>query len=141
MPARRRSVSAPTSRRPGSAASGAGSAGAMGRLDGRRALVTGASSGIGAEAARLLAREGADVALERGIADGARELGGLDVVVVAAAAGAFGHFDEMPAEDFDRSVEVTFRGAVDTIRAVLAELERSQGTLVVIGSAVDAVAL
>jgi NAD(P)-dependent dehydrogenase (short-subunit alcohol dehydrogenase family) len=35
----------------------------MGRLDGRRALVTGASSGIGAEAARLLAREGADVAL------------------------------------------------------------------------------
>src|SRR5689334_21083882 len=33
------------------------------RLDGQRALVTGASSGIGAASAQLLAREGADVAL------------------------------------------------------------------------------
>jgi NAD(P)-dependent dehydrogenase (short-subunit alcohol dehydrogenase family) len=147
----------------------------MTKLDRRRALVTGASSGIGALAAQLLAREGADVALlargdgltevakrvraegaravelradvgdrhalERAIADGARELGGLDIVIVAAAAGAFGAFTEMPPEDFDRCVEVTFRGAVDTIRAVLGELERSGGTLVVIGSAVDAIPL
>ncbi len=35
----------------------------VGRLDGQRALVTGASSGIGAATAQLLAREGADVAL------------------------------------------------------------------------------
>ena len=47
----------------GSPAARAGSAAAMGRLDGRRALVTGASSGIGALAAELLAGEGADVAL------------------------------------------------------------------------------
>src|SRR5215207_9291141 len=159
----------------GSAAARPGSAAAMGRMDGRRALVTGASSGIGAAAAELLAGEGADVALlargdglsevarrveaaggravelradvgdrealERAIADGVSELGGLDVAIVAAAAGAFGRFDEMPAEDFDRCVEVTFGGAVDTIRAVLPPLERSGGTLVVIGSAVDTVAL
>src|SRR5215207_8319871 len=102
----------------------------MSRLEGRRALVTGASSGIGAIAAQLLAREGADVALlargegldvvadrvraeggravelhadvgnrpalEQAIADGVRELGGLDLVIVAAAAGAFGPFTEMP---------------------------------------------
>lgn len=35
----------------------------MGRLEARNALVTGASSGIGAATAQLLAQEGADVAI------------------------------------------------------------------------------
>jgi NAD(P)-dependent dehydrogenase (short-subunit alcohol dehydrogenase family) len=145
------------------------------RLAGRAALVTGASSGIGAAAAELLAGEGADVALlARGagidtvatrvasagtrplalrvdvtdretlraaVAEATSTLGKLDVVVVGAAAAAFGRFDEMPARDFDRCFEVCFRGAVDTIRAVLPELERSGGQLIVVGSAVDAVPL
>lgn len=147
----------------------------MGRLRGKRALVTGGSSGIGAATAQLLGREGADVAvlsradgtgvvakrvdaegtrgfevrvdvgdrpaLENAIDSAVQELGGLDVAVVAAAAAAFGRFDEIPAEDFDRCVEVTFGGAVDTIRAVLPHLERSSGNLVVLGSASDTVAL
>lgn len=148
----------------------------MGRLDGQRALVTGASSGIGAATAQLLAREGADVtllargergllrvaarvreegrqalilqadvadraALELSIAEAVRQLGGLDVVVTAAAAGAFGRFDEIPPQDFDRCVRVTLGGAVDTIRAVLPELERTAGRLVVVGSAVDEIEL
>jgi short-subunit dehydrogenase len=146
------------------------------RLDGQRALVTGASSGIGAATAQLLAREGADVALlargeaglrrvaarvereggralvvpvdvgersalEAAVARAARELGGLDVVVIAAAAGAFGRFGEIPPEDFDRCVRVSLGGAVDAIRAVLPELERSAGALVVVGSAVDEIEL
>jgi NAD(P)-dependent dehydrogenase (short-subunit alcohol dehydrogenase family) len=146
------------------------------RLSGKRALVTGASSGIGAATAQLLAREGADVALlargERGLAEVARRvqdegaraiaiaadvadrtalgqavehaaerLGGLDVVVVSAAASAFGTFREMPARDFDRCMAVAFGGAVDTIRGVLPHLERSGGRLVVIGSAADAIPL
>jgi len=146
------------------------------RLDGQRALVTGASSGIGAATAQLLAREGADVALlargetgllrvaarvqeegrqalilqadvgdraalELSIAEAVRQFGGLDVVVVAAAAGAFGRFEEIPPEDFDRCVRVSLLGAVDTIRAVMPELERTAGRLVVIGSAVDEVEL
>jgi short-subunit dehydrogenase len=148
----------------------------VGRLDEQRALVTGASSGIGAATAQLLAREGADVALlargetgllrvaarvqeegrqalvlradvadraalEASIAEAARQLGGLDLVVIAAAAGAFGRFDEIPPQDFDRCVRVTLGGAVDTIRAVLPELERTAGKLVVVGSAVDAIEL
>jgi NAD(P)-dependent dehydrogenase (short-subunit alcohol dehydrogenase family) len=148
----------------------------MGRLEGQRALVTGASSGVGAATARLLAREGAGVALlargrdgleavaarveqegarafvvpadvadrealEHAVEESVRELGGLDVVVVAAAASAFGRFDEIPVRDFDRCVAVTFGGAVDTIRAVLPHLERTGGRLVVIGSVVDTVAL
>jgi short-subunit dehydrogenase len=148
----------------------------VGRLDGQRALVTGASSGIGAAAAQLLAREGADMALlargetglrrvaarvqeeggsalvlcadvadrpalEAAIAEAVGRLGGLDVVVVAAAAGAFGRFDEIPADDFERCVRVSLGGAVDTIRAVLPELERTAGRLVVVGSAVDEIEL
>ena len=147
----------------------------MRRLESQNALVTGASSGVGAATAQLLAREGADVALlargdglhevadrvagegarafelradvgdreavERAVDDAAQMLGGLDVVVIAAAAGTFGRFPEIPPEDFDRCLRVTFGGAVDTIRAALPHLERSRGRLVVVGSAVDTVSL
>ena len=148
----------------------------MGRLENRRALVTGASSGIGAAAAHLLAKEGADVSLlargdkglrevarriegegrtavrvradvtdrpatERAVERAATRLGGLDVVLVAAAAGAFGRFDEIPPDDFDRCVAVSFGGAVNTIRAALPHLEVARGRLVVVGSAVDTIPL
>lgn len=146
------------------------------RLAGRVALVTGASSGVGAATAQLLAREGADVALLARRVDGlnvvaarveeeggralvrpadvgdrdalgsaveraAAELGRIDIVVVAAAAGAFGRFEEIPPEDFERCVQVTLIGAVDTIRAVFPHLERSRGRLVVVGSGADSIGL
>jgi NAD(P)-dependent dehydrogenase (short-subunit alcohol dehydrogenase family) len=57
-------------------------------------------------------------------------LGGLDVLVSNAAAGAFGHMLEVDADDFDRAVDVTFGGTVNVIRAALPHLRASCGVIV-----------
>jgi NAD(P)-dependent dehydrogenase (short-subunit alcohol dehydrogenase family) len=80
----------------------------------------------------------ADVADAVAVADAVERVvaawGGLDVVVSNAAAMAFGAFADVPQRDFDRTVAVTFLGAVNVIRATLPALERSGGVLVVTGS-------
>lgn len=128
-------------------------------------MITGASSGIGLEAARLFACEGADVALlarspeglqktaalveregrrgyplvvdvadrggaEAALAQAAGRLGGIDVFGSNAGTAGWGPFTEMTAEGFDRTVEVTFTGAVNAVRAALPYLEASGGTVV-----------
>jgi NAD(P)-dependent dehydrogenase (short-subunit alcohol dehydrogenase family) len=60
--------------------------------------------------------------------------GGLDVAVSNAAAMAYGPFERVPGRDFDRTVGVTFLGAVNLVRACLPALERSAGVVVVTGS-------
>ncbi|WP_187368719.1 SDR family NAD(P)-dependent oxidoreductase [Baekduia soli] len=136
------------------------------RLSGRRILITGASSGVGLEAARRFGAEGARLALlargeealhasvaehgldalvlpvdltdrtavEAAVAEAAQALGGLDVVVSNAASAVFGHVLEVHADDFDRTVAVTFTGAVNVLRAALPHLRASQGTIVATGS-------
>ena len=134
-----------------------------------RVLITGGSSGIGAEVARRLASRGDDVALvargrdglektarairdrggfailetadvtdreqiERAVDAAAEQLGGLDAVIVNAGAAAYGLFTDMPAEDVERTLAVTFTGAVNTIRAALPHLEATGGTIVATGS-------
>ncbi|HSI80727.1 MAG TPA: SDR family NAD(P)-dependent oxidoreductase [Solirubrobacterales bacterium] len=81
------------------------------------------------------------VGLEAAIERAAATFGGLDAVVVNAGAAAFGRFTETGTEDFDRTLAVTLRGAVQTIRLVLPHLERSGGSLVVVGSVADTIPL
>jgi NAD(P)-dependent dehydrogenase (short-subunit alcohol dehydrogenase family) len=138
-------------------------------LTGKRVLLTGASSGVGAAAAKAFAEAGADVALlarnapgletmaevvrqhgaramvlpvdvtdkagvDAAVARVVAEWGGIDVAVSNAAAMVFGPFNQVTPEDFDRTVDVTFTGAVNVIRAALPALERSRGGLVVVSS-------
>lgn len=91
------------------------------RSSGRRALV-------------LPADVSDSAALDRAVQEIERELGGLDVLVLNAAVSIFGPFRSVAAEEFDRTVQVSFLGAVNTVRATLPLLERSRGAIVATGS-------
>lgn len=68
-------------------------------------------------------------------------LGGLDILVLNAAAVIFGPFEQVPKQDFDRVLDVTFRGSVDVTRRALPALQESRGTLVATGSLMSRVPL
>jgi short-subunit dehydrogenase len=61
-------------------------------------------------------------------------LGGVDVAVLGVGAAVWGPFEDVPAEEFDRVMDVTFRSTVDAARLLLPVLERSGGVLVLVGS-------
>jgi NAD(P)-dependent dehydrogenase (short-subunit alcohol dehydrogenase family) len=131
-------------------------------LAGRRAVITGASRGIGAAAAQALAargvrvvtgsrssggtRQGGDVtplacdvrdpdAVARFVADAAEILGGIDIAVVNAGVGAYGDFLDMPRHVVEDILDVNVKGFVHTIREVLPRLmESDAGELVGITS-------
>lgn len=68
-------------------------------------------------------------------------MGGLDVLVSNHAAMIFGAFDQVAPEDFERTIDITFMGAVNAIRSALPHLEDSGGTIVVTGSIMTKVPL
>lgn len=80
-------------------------------------------------------------ALESAVERSSASLGGLDVAVVNAGAAAYGAFAATSADDFDRTLAVTLGGAANTVRCVLPHLERSGGSLVVVGSLADTIPL
>jgi NAD(P)-dependent dehydrogenase (short-subunit alcohol dehydrogenase family) len=73
-------------------------------------------------------------AVEAAVAEAIEELGAIHVLVPCAALTVYGSFEEVEPEDFDRVIDVTFIGAVNIIRAVLPELERTRGSIVAMGS-------
>ncbi|MGW7532630.1 SDR family NAD(P)-dependent oxidoreductase [Amycolatopsis sp. NPDC054798] len=124
------------------------------RMDGRRAVVLGAGSGIGREAARALAAQGAsvicadrDVAAARetgvgevyeidllapgAIAAAATELGPLDAVVLTAATNVRKRLLDYTREEFDRVVELNLGVAFEVLRAFGAPMvEQGRGSII-----------
>lgn len=64
----------------------------------------------------------------------------LDVLINNAAVSRPGYFDEIPAADFQRMMDVNFAGVVNVTRALLPALERARGHLVNVGSLSSVVA-
>jgi len=82
-----------------------------------------------------------DPAAVQGAFDAAsRTYGPVDGVVHSAAALAYGRFEDIPAEVFDRSVETTLVGTATVARCALMAFGERGGNLVVIGSLLGKVA-
>jgi NAD(P)-dependent dehydrogenase (short-subunit alcohol dehydrogenase family) len=120
-------------------------------------VITGGASGLGAATAQAVTEAGGTpVVLDRhepavdveheqvDLADGraaeaavervAERHGGLGALVTAAAMDEPAPFDAIEAERWERIVRVNLLGTAAVIRAALPHLERSQGTVVTVGS-------
>lgn len=129
-------------------------------LDGKTAVITGASRGIGAALARLLhargvnlglaSRAGDDLGLDGVVArpcdvrdldaltalcdETAATFGGIDIVVPNAGVGAYGPFLELSREHLDEMLDVNLKGTVYAIRAALPHMQDREGDVVTLAS-------
>jgi NAD(P)-dependent dehydrogenase (short-subunit alcohol dehydrogenase family) len=127
------------------------------RLDGRRAVVIGAGSGIGKESARALAAQGAtvvcadrdlpsaketaelcggvshalDVLDTAAVRQAAGELHPVDILVFTAATNVRKRLLDYSAEEFSRVVDLNLRASFDVVRAFGAGMvERRSGSII-----------
>jgi NADP-dependent 3-hydroxy acid dehydrogenase YdfG len=133
----------------------------MTALNGKVALVTGASRGIGAAVARALAAEGVRLALasrsgddlgidgalaracdvrrpddlESLVAEAVERHGRLDILVVNAGVGAYGPFLELDPEHMEEMIDVNVKGTLYAVRAALPHLlESGEADIVTLAS-------
>jgi NADP-dependent 3-hydroxy acid dehydrogenase YdfG len=130
-------------------------------LEGKVALITGASGGIGAAVARklhdagcsvgLLSRRGDDLGLERGlglacdvrdrnaVADATNAVverfGRLDIVIANAGVGAYGPFLDLDLDRVEEMIDVNLKGTLYTAVATLPHLiESGEGDFISLAS-------
>jgi NAD(P)-dependent dehydrogenase (short-subunit alcohol dehydrogenase family) len=126
----------------------------MERLKGKRALVTGGGSGIGAdvverfreESARVLAAdiEGGDVhcdvrspeSVEACVAEAVSRLGGLDALVLNAGRPVLGAVHDLDEHDWDDGLAVNLKGLYLMSKAAWPHLVESRGSISITASVV-----
>jgi NAD(P)-dependent dehydrogenase (short-subunit alcohol dehydrogenase family) len=75
------------------------------------------------------------------LAVAATRFGRVDAVVHSVTVVAYGRFEDVPVEVFDRAVEITLIGAANVARAALREFRaRGRGRLVIVGSLLGKIA-
>lgn len=126
-------------------------------LEGRTALITGASRGIGAAVARALSarglnlglasRSGDNVGIEDAVAMSvdvrdldalktiasatADRFGGIDILVVNAGVGSYGPFLDVPTDELEDMIDINVKGALYSVRATLPYLLESDAADIV----------
>lgn len=129
-------------------------------LNGKTAVITGASRGIGAAVARLLdergvnlglaSRSGDDLGLDgvlaqrcdvrdagalRSLCDvTADRFGGIDILVANAGVGAYGSILELSQQHIDEMIDVNLKGTINAVRAALPHMLGREGDIVTLAS-------